>query len=504
MKLTTGILATLMMTGGVWAQNPNIITNVQNKIDGVQQQKTADSNAALGIQGNSTAATTGKPSAASARATQVQYAKPVSAKPVSAKPVSTKPVSTKPAAVSVERTAKAEKTPASKAENKLERVSVTHHNDEIQIELATRDAVSATADKLSAPDRVVVELPATAMATSQSKIPVNIAGVKRVRIGVDGKTPPTTSVVIDLEHAITYELSPGPSNKSVLTLHVPGAAQATAKAATAGAVQVAAKAATAQAAAKAEKHEKAKSEEAAQAREKTAKPVVVAVAAAPAKNSQATSPANTKPVAVSGKQVPAQSSKTVAQAAVPKAAATKIEVAKAAPAPSAARAEKIVAVPAATAKNAEPAKKAAAPSTTTAAAAPAPADDKLPPIGSTADATKAQKPEQQKWAMNGKRDPFFSPIVQQTPGGSGCNTGKKCLEIGQINVRGIVKSEAGFIAVVTNSLNKAYFLHENDPVFNGFVMKITGDSVVFQESYQDKFGKPLTREVTKRVVAPAV
>ena len=113
------------------------------------------------------------------------------------------------------------------------------------------------------------------------------------------------------------------------------------------------------------------------------------------------------------------------------------------------------------------------------------------------------KPEAKKWAMNGKRDPFFSPVVQQASG-SGCSTGKKCLEIGQINLRGVVKSDAGFIAVVTNSANKAYFLHESDPVFNGYVIRITGDSVVFQETVQDKLGKPLTREVVKRIFTPAV
>ncbi len=113
------------------------------------------------------------------------------------------------------------------------------------------------------------------------------------------------------------------------------------------------------------------------------------------------------------------------------------------------------------------------------------------------------KPEAKKWAMTGKRDPFFSPVVQQASG-SGCSTGKKCLEIGQINLRGVVKSEAGFIAVVTNSANKAYFLHESDPVFNGYVIRITGDSVVFQETVQDKLGKPLTREVVKRLFTPAV
>src|SRR5271165_4846522 len=49
MKLTTGILAVGLMTGGLWAQNPNIINNVQGTMNAVQQQKTNDSNAALGI-----------------------------------------------------------------------------------------------------------------------------------------------------------------------------------------------------------------------------------------------------------------------------------------------------------------------------------------------------------------------------------------------------------------------------------------------------------------------
>jgi Tfp pilus assembly protein PilP len=89
-------------------------------------------------------------------------------------------------------------------------------------------------------------------------------------------------------------------------------------------------------------------------------------------------------------------------------------------------------------------------------------------------------------------------------GGSGCSTGKKCLEIGTINLRGVVHAESGFIAVVSNGLNKAYFLRENDPVFNGYVVKITGDSIVFQETLQDRLGKSFTREVVKKITTPAV
>ncbi len=88
--------------------------------------------------------------------------------------------------------------------------------------------------------------------------------------------------------------------------------------------------------------------------------------------------------------------------------------------------------------------------------------------------------------------------------GSGCSTGKRCLAIDQINLKGVVKSDAGMIAVVVNTLNKAYFLRENDPVFNGYVVKITGDSIVFKETVQDRLGKPFTREVTKKITTSAV
>jgi hypothetical protein len=105
--------------------------------------------------------------------------------------------------------------------------------------------------------------------------------------------------------------------------------------------------------------------------------------------------------------------------------------------------------------------------------------------------------------MTGRRDPFVSPVVSRQ-GGSGCSTGKKCLEIAQVALRGVVRSDNGMIAVVTNGLNKAYFLRENDPVFNGYVVKITGDSIVFKETVQDKLGKPFTRDVVKKITTPAV
>ncbi len=102
----------------------------------------------------------------------------------------------------------------------------------------------------------------------------------------------------------------------------------------------------------------------------------------------------------------------------------------------------------------------------------------------------------------GRRDPFVSPVVTLSATGSGCSSGKRCLAIDQVALKGVVRSDSGMIAVVVNSMDKAYFLHENDPVFNGYVLKITGDSIVFKETFHDKLGKPLTRDVTKTITRP--
>jgi hypothetical protein len=116
----------------------------------------------------------------------------------------------------------------------------------------------------------------------------------------------------------------------------------------------------------------------------------------------------------------------------------------------------------------------------------------------------AETPKETKTiTAEGRRDPFVSPVVNRSSGPN-CSTGKRCLAIDQILVRGVVRADTGMIAVVVNSLNKAYFLKENDPVYNGYVLRITGDSVVFKETFQDRLGKESTREIVKKITTPAV
>ena len=74
----------------------------------------------------------------------------------------------------------------------------------------------------------------------------------------------------------------------------------------------------------------------------------------------------------------------------------------------------------------------------------------------------------------------------------------------EVLLQGVVTGPNGMIAVVVNSARTAYFMRVNDPVFKGYVVKITPDSIVFKETVTDRMGKPTSREVVKKVNIPAV
>ena len=112
----------------------------------------------------------------------------------------------------------------------LQKVAVVRSEGGVNVEISGRGQLRPELSTADSPARLVVDLPATAMATSQSRINVSSDGVKGVRIGTDGQTPPSTRVVIDLAQACRYELVPGSDNKFTLKLYtVASAAKATAK-----------------------------------------------------------------------------------------------------------------------------------------------------------------------------------------------------------------------------------------------------------------------------------
>src|SRR6266446_4090364 len=109
----------------------------------------------------------------------------------------------------------------------LQKVAVVNGEDGISVEITGRGQLRPELSAVDSPARLVVDLPATVMATSQSHIGVGSDGVKGVRIGMDGQTPPNTRVVIDLAQACRYQLLPGTDNKFIVKLYTAATAAKT-------------------------------------------------------------------------------------------------------------------------------------------------------------------------------------------------------------------------------------------------------------------------------------
>ena len=210
-----------------------------------------------------------------------------------------------------------------------------------------------------------------------------------------------------------------------------------------------------------------------------------------------------------GQTAPPQA-KAASKQAAPGVAKTAPKPAVSSPAKALPNAAPKPAVPA-QAKNAKqtvPVQAKVAPKQTPAAEAKAPpksASTTAVPVKTEA-ATEVAESKPVKLPNPGKRDPFLSPLAAAGMKGPGanCSTGKKCLVVDQIVLKGIVQMQAGNLALVENIARRPYVLHENDALYNGSVVKITGDSVIFREQSSDILGRPVSKEVVKKVSAPAV
>jgi Tfp pilus assembly protein PilP len=104
-----------------------------------------------------------------------------------------------------------------------------------------------------------------------------------------------------------------------------------------------------------------------------------------------------------------------------------------------------------------------------------------------------------------RRDPFESLVNRNKDNNAGKNLppGKAGLQVSTLRLDGIVKSSNGMIAVVSNPQARTYFLREGDQLYDGRVEKIAMDGVSFHELGKDAFGKPVERQVNKRIYASA-
>jgi Tfp pilus assembly protein PilP len=106
----------------------------------------------------------------------------------------------------------------------------------------------------------------------------------------------------------------------------------------------------------------------------------------------------------------------------------------------------------------------------------------------------------------GRRDPFESLVGRQQAQAAASKNlppGKAGLQVSTLRLDGVVRSSNGMIAMVTNPQSRTYFLREGDQLFDGKVEKIAMDGVSFHELGKDAFGKPVERQVNKRIYSSA-
>jgi Tfp pilus assembly protein PilP len=120
-------------------------------------------------------------------------------------------------------------------------------------------------------------------------------------------------------------------------------------------------------------------------------------------------------------------------------------------------------------------------------------------------AVSSKKPVESEQKI-ARRDPFESLIGRkqaQDALAKNLPPGKAGLQVGTLRLDGVVKSANGMIAVVANPQNRTYFLREGDQLYDGKVDKISMEGVTFHEEGKDAFGKPVEREVNKRLYSSA-
>ena len=194
-----------------------------------------------------------------------------------------------------------------------------------------------------------------------------------------------------------------------------------------------------------------------------------------------------QPAAKPGAQAPAK------PAAAPASAAQNKPAAAATNKPAASGAK-----PAAPKASAKGSRQAAKPSKPAAKRAPKRAAKKSTPRAASS------TPAADREVRVAKRDPFESLVGREHAGARiDLPQGKGGLQVSTLRLDGVVRAPNGMIAVVSNPQSRTYFLREGDQLYDGRVEKIAMDGVSFHEVGKDAFGKPVERQVNKRIYASA-
>jgi Tfp pilus assembly protein PilP len=167
----------------------------------------------------------------------------------------------------------------------------------------------------------------------------------------------------------------------------------------------------------------------------------------------------------------------------------------------------------------------AAPGVPTPKAAPAP-DPAVKPAESAANpaepTAKSETPEQPStsaktdalveppgftYSPDGRRDPFLSLVRRGVDPRSGSQAGTRPLglaglSVGEVTLRGTVRSREGFVAIMQGADRRAYIVRVGDRLFDGTVRTVSQTDVVILQQVNDPLSLETQREVRKVLRQP--
>jgi len=97
----------------------------------------------------------------------------------------------------------------------------------------------------------------------------------------------------------------------------------------------------------------------------------------------------------------------------------------------------------------------------------------------------------------GRRDPFVSLLLGRTVGTRSKKPGLLGMLISEVVLTGIAKDSQGYIAMVSGSDSKTYFVRIGAELADGKIISITQNKVIFREEIKDPFSTKPFRDIVK-------
>ena len=136
-----------------------------------------------------------------------------------------------------------------------------------------------------------------------------------------------------------------------------------------------------------------------------------------------------------------------------------------------------------------------------AAQAPAtpPAAQKPAAPGESVEKSESSPPSGYSYKVDGRRDPFVSLVGRGSdPKSSAMRAaGLPGMLINEVNLKGVMKERAGFVAMLQGSDKKTYIVRPGQRLLDGSVKSITADAVIFAQDVNDPLSLVKQREVRK-------